>query len=74
MAKVHTLYRRWFVLTATELLSFKECKKYTTATEFIAIAECKSVKSTDEETGKKFLFVNHLLETRYQGTTIQTTG
>ena len=35
---------------------FKECKKYVNPTESIKISECKSVKTMDEETGKKFLF------------------
>ena len=59
------------MLTSTDFLSYKECKKYTDPTEKIPITTLKSVKSTDEEMGKKFSFVHYYIENRKQRQGVQ---
>ena len=51
------LNRRWFVLTRTHILSFKDEKVYKNPTEIIPIGTCCTVKSVEEEINKANAFV-----------------
>ena len=44
--------RRWFVLTANKVYTFKEQNKYEDPTEIIPLNECFTVKSAEEEIRK----------------------
>ena len=45
-------HRRWFVLTKTHILSFKDEKVYKNPTEVIVMSTCQTVKSVEEEINK----------------------
>eukprot|EP00743_Colponemidia_sp_Colp-15_P001076 GILK01001187.1.p1 GENE.GILK01001187.1~~GILK01001187.1.p1 ORF type:complete len:126 (-),score=15.73 GILK01001187.1:153-530(-) len=48
--------RRWFVLTATHLYSFKSQGVYKNPTEVIDLRNCSTVKSAEEELNTEFAF------------------
>ncbi len=50
-------FRRWFVLTKSHILSFKDEKVYRNPTEVIPITNCSTVKSVEEEINKPNAFV-----------------
>lgn len=50
-------YRRWIVLTANLLLTYKERRVYQSPTEVIQLKEVVSIKTTDEESDKSNVFV-----------------
>lgn len=54
------LYRRWFVLTKTHILSFKDEKVYKAPTEVIPVNTCCTVKSVEEEINKPNAFVRDI--------------
>ena len=61
MEKVSQFYsfcRRWFVLTKTHILSYKEEKVYKYPTEIIPMNTCCTVKSVEEEINKPNAFVS----------------
>ncbi len=45
------------MLTPTQLCSYKEYKQYENPTETIMLADCNTVRSAEEEVGRKFAFV-----------------
>ena len=56
-------YRRWFVLTKSHILSYKDERLYKNPTEAIPMSTCCTVKSVEEEINKPnaFVFSNILL-------------
>eukprot|EP00347_Sterkiella_histriomuscorum_P021365 403334236 len=48
--------KRWFVLTKSHILSFKDERVYKNPTEVILISSCSTVKSVEEEINKPNAF------------------
>ena len=53
-----TFLRRWFVLTKTHILSYKDEKIYKNPTEVVPMNTCCTVKSVEEEINKPNAFVS----------------
>lgn len=64
-------YRRWFVLTKTHILSYKEERVYKDPTEIILMNTCSTVKSADEEINKPNAFVSIKIYNRLNSNDMQ---
>jgi len=53
----YNFYRRWFVLTKSHILSYKDERLYKNPTEAIPMSTCCTVKSVEEEINKPNAFV-----------------
>ena len=61
MQTFYNVYRRWFVLTKSHILSYKEERVYKSPTEIVPMNTCCTVKSAEEEINKPNAFVSSTL-------------